>query len=181
MTVAGSEGHDGQALRGILQNEPMTATGTSEARSQYLSFFLAGEEYGLEILRVTEILDDPAPSRVLGLPVIDLAAHFGLRSNAAIGQGCIVVVELLVDGEPTVIGLAATAVGGVLELAPEAVVPPPSFGTAVPADYLHGMAQSGRRFIMLLDVERVLAEQGRPLHRMESERSVTTSVEDANG
>jgi purine-binding chemotaxis protein CheW len=162
-------------------NEPMTATGTSAARSQYLSFFLAGEEYGLAVLRVTEILEDEARAQVLGLPVVDLAERFGLRTNSTIGRGCIVVVELVLDGEPTTIGLVTTAIGGMLELAADDIEPPPSLGTAVPADYLHGMARSGRRFLMLLNLERVLAEQGQPLHRMESERSVTTTVEHASG
>ena len=168
-------------LPSILQNELMTATGTSEARSQYLSFFLAGEEYGLAILRVLEIHDDLGSARTTAMPVIDLAEHFGLRSNAAMGRGCIVVVELLVGDEPTVIGLVTTAVGGVLELASDAIEPPPSFGTAVPADYLDGMALTGRQFVMLLNIERVLAERGRSLDRMESQRSVATSVERASG
>ena len=151
----------------------------SEAHSRYLSFFLAGEEYGLAILRVTEILDDAGSARGATVPILDLAESFGLHSPAAIGQGCIVVVELLVDGEPTMIRLAVTTVGGVLELAPDAIEPSPSFGTGVPADYLDGMAQTGRRFIMLLNIERILAGQAQSLHRLESERSVTTSVERA--
>jgi purine-binding chemotaxis protein CheW len=186
MTEPGTEGHDAKhpVIAGThpLQNKPMTAAGTSEARSQYLSFFLAGEEYGLAILRVTEILEDHGPARDASMPIIDLVQHFGLRSSAAMGRGCVVVVvEVLLDGEPTVIGLVTTAVGGVLELALEAIEPPPSFGTAVPADYLDGIARTGRRFVRLVNIERVLAEQGQPLHRLESERSVTTSVEDASG
>jgi purine-binding chemotaxis protein CheW len=186
MTVPGSEGHDGKhpVMAGTdpLQSEPlMTATGTSEARSQYLRFFLAGEEYGLAILRVTEILEDQAPSRVPGLPIIDLAEHFGLQPSAAVGRGCIVVVELLLDGEPAVIGLVTTAVSGVLELALDAIEPPPSFGTAVPADYLDGIARTGPRFVLLLNIERILSAHGRAASLMESERSVTTSVEVASG
>jgi purine-binding chemotaxis protein CheW len=149
----------------------------SAARSQYLSFFLAGEEYGLAILRVTEILEDAGAARDVTVPIVDLAELFGLRSHAAIGRGGIVVVELVVDGEPTLIGLVVTAVGGVLELAPEAIEPPPSFGTVVSAEYLDGMAQTGSRFVMLLNIERILAEQDQPNHRLESERAVTTSVE----
>jgi purine-binding chemotaxis protein CheW len=159
----------------------MTTTGTSEACSQYLGFFLAGEEYGLAILRVTEILEHHVSPPVTAVPIVDLAEHFGLEPNAPMGRGCIVVVELLIDGEPAMIGLVTTAVTGVLQLAPDAIEPPPSFGTAVPADYLDGMARTGRRFLMLLDIERVLSAHGRTLCRMESERSVTTSIEVANG
>jgi purine-binding chemotaxis protein CheW len=159
----------------------MSATATTEARSPYLSFFLAGEEYGVGILRVMEIRDPRAPADTAATPLIDLAERFGLPATAAARGGCIVIVELLLDGEPTVIGLVADAVGEVLELAPDAVVPAPSFGTAVGADYLDGMALIGRRFVMLLNVDRALSAQGLSLDRMESERSVATSAERAHG
>jgi purine-binding chemotaxis protein CheW len=159
----------------------MTATGTTEAPSQYLTFFVAGEEYGLAILRITEILEDFGSARSAAVPVIDLIEHFNLRLNATIERGCIVVVELLIGNEPTVIGLVTTAVGAVLELTPDAIEPPPSFGTAVPVDYLDGMARAGRRVVLLLNIDRVLAEQGQSLDRMESERPVATSVESASG
>lgn len=169
------------SLESILaRTSHMTTTGTSEV-SQYLSFFLAGEEYGLAILRVTEILEDQVPRAVTAVPIVDLAEHFGLDPNTPMGRGCIVVVELLIDGEPAAIGLVTTAVTGVLQLARDAIEPPPSFGTAVPADYLDGMAHTGRRFVMLLNIERVLSARGRTVCRMESERSVTTSIEVANG
>jgi purine-binding chemotaxis protein CheW len=164
-----------------FQNEPMNDAGTSEARSQYLSFFLAGEEYGLAILRVVEILEGQAPSRLSTTPILDLAEHFGLGPSPAMGRGCIVVVELLVGGEPAVIGLVTTVVSGVLELSHEAIEPPPSLGTAVPADYLEGMARAGRRFIRLLSIDRVLSAHGQHSARMESERSVIMSIEVASG
>jgi purine-binding chemotaxis protein CheW len=159
----------------------MSATATREARSQYLSFFLAGEEYGVAILRVIEIRDHRDPARLGAIPLIDLAERFGLPSAAPARGSCIVIVELLLDGEPTAIGVAADAVGEVLELAPDAVEPAPSFGTAVGADYLDGMTLIGRRFVMLLNVDRALSAQGLSLDRMESERSVAVTAECANG
>jgi purine-binding chemotaxis protein CheW len=159
----------------------MSATVTREARSQYLSFFLAGEEYGVGILRVIEIRDHRDPADVAAIPIIDLAERFGLPSTVAARGSCVVIVELLLDGEPTAIGLAADSVGEVVELAPDAVEPAPSFGTAVGADYLDGMALIGRRFVMLLNVDRALSAQGLSLDRMESERAVATSAERANG
>jgi purine-binding chemotaxis protein CheW len=162
-------------------DDSMSATATHEVPSQYLSFFLAGEEYGVGILRVIEIRDHRDHAGVKTTPIIDLPERFGLPSTAAARGSCVVIVELLLDGEPATIGLAADAVGEVVELAPDAVEPAPSFGTAVGADYLDGMALIGRRFVMLLNVDRALSAQGRSLDRMESERSVAVSAERANG
>lgn len=165
----------------LTSDDFVSATAAREARSQYLSFFLAGEEYGLGILRVIEIRAHRDPAGMGTIPLIDLADRFGLPSNAAARGSCVVIVELLLDGEPTSIGLAADTVGEVLELAPDAVEPAPSFGTAVGADYLDGMALIGRRFVMLLNVDRALSAQGLSLDRMESARAVAMSAERANG
>lgn len=155
----------------------MSTTVAAEARSQYLSFFLSGEEYGVSILRVKEILEYDVPTRVPGMPasivgvinvrgrvvpIIDLAVRFGLPSSTVTRRSCIVVVELTLDGERMVMGLIADAVSQVLDLAVDAIEPPPSFGTSVRADYLEGMAQTGegRKFVMLLDIDRALSVQG---------------------
>lgn len=150
----------------------MTTLIAAEGRSQYLSFFLSGEEYGIGILRVKEILEYDLPTHVPGMPacvtgvinvrgrvvpIVDLAVRFGLAPSAVTRRSCIVVVELTIDDEPVVMGLIADAVSQVLDLAPEAIEPPPSFGTAVRASYLEGMAQTGRKFVLLLDVDRTLA------------------------
>lgn len=155
----------------------MTTSIAADARPQYLSFFLSGEEYGVSILRVKEILEYDLPTRVPGMPdsivgvinvrgrvvpIVDLAVRFGLASSRVTRRSCIVVVELELDGEPMVMGVIADAVSQVLDLDPEAIEPPPSFGTAVRADCLEGMAQTGesRKFVMLLDLDRALSVQG---------------------
>jgi len=145
---------------------------------QYLSFELAGVEYGVGLLAVKEILQyepvTPVPSvprsirgvinlRGSVVPVIDLAVKFGLAETAATRRTCILVVEVALDGRPTVVGLLADAVCEVIELGPEDVEPPPPFGTRVDAEHLIGMGkQGGARFVQLLDLDRVVAanEQG---------------------
>lgn len=153
----------------------MKTVSSSELRSQYLSFFLAGEEYGISILRVREIVEYDVPTRVPAMPacvtgvinlrgrvvpIIDLAVRFGLAPSVATRRSCIVVVELVLEGEPVVMGVIVDAVSQVLELAPEAIEPPPSFGTAICADFLEGMTQSLRKFVLLLDIDRALTVQG---------------------
>lgn len=150
----------------------MTATApTSDFRTQYLSFTLCGEEYAVDILRVREIIEYDAltrvpamPSSVRGVinlrgrvvPVLDLAARFGLPESPITRRSCIVMVELDDDGESLVMGLVADAVSQVLDLAEGEIEPPPSFGTAISTRYIRGMAETGKKFVIILDVDRVL-------------------------
>jgi purine-binding chemotaxis protein CheW len=142
--------------------------------TQYLSFFIAGEEYAIGILQVREIIEyetvtrvPSAPPWIRGvtnlrgsvLPVVDLAMKFGLAPSTINRRSCIVVVEVMLQAEKLVMGVLADAVGQVLDLAPGDVEPPPAFGTAVRADYLAGMGRAGKKFILLLDIDRVLNGQ----------------------
>jgi len=142
--------------------------------AQYLSFFIAGEEYAVGILQVREIIEHDTVTRVPGapgwirgvtnlrgsvLPVIDLAMKFGLPPSTINPRSCIVVVEVAFQGEKLVMGMLADAVGQVLDLGPGDVEPPPAFGTPVHADYLAGMGKAGRKFILLLDIDRLLNSQ----------------------
>ena len=144
---------------------------TSQARAQYLSFVLCGEEYAVNILRVKEIIEYDAltrvpsmPSSVRGVinlrgrvvPVVDLAARFGLPASGVTRRSCIVMVELTDNGESVVLGVIADAVSQVLDLAPNEIEPPPSFGTTVSSRFIEGMAETGNKFVIILDVDRAL-------------------------
>ncbi len=141
-------------------------------RAQYLSFSLAGSEYGIGILKVKEILQYETVTRVPStprsvrgvinlrgavVPVIDLAAKFGLAETAVTRLTCILIVEAQVDGQATVVGVMADAVREVIELGAQDVEPPPSFGTQVRVDFLLGMGKVGKRFVLLLDIDRVIS------------------------
>jgi purine-binding chemotaxis protein CheW len=141
--------------------------------AQYLSFELAGVEYGIGILGVKEILQyeviTPVPSvprsvrgvinlRGSVVPVIDLAAKFGLAETAVTRRTCILIVEVRLDDRPTVMGLMADSVCEVIELGAEDIVPPPAFGARVKVEYLLGVGKAGgKRFVLLLDVDRVVS------------------------
>lgn len=139
---------------------------------QQLVFTVAGTDYGLPVLKVREILQwegvtpvpgtPPAISGVTNIrgaatPVLDVALKFGLGARPDGKRTCILVVEALVGGEPTVMGLKVDAVQEVLDLTPGDVEPPPSFGAGVSLDFLHGLARHGKRFVLLLDIDRVLS------------------------
>lgn len=148
----------------------MTAQSAGTA-SQYLTFFVAGEEYGLGILEVTELVEyrpvtrvPSSPAWVKGVanvrgrvvPVVDLGCRFGFGETALSRWTCIVLVESGVDGALGTLGLLADRVSQVVELKAEDIQPPPAFGTRARRDYLRGVGRSGDHFVLLLDVKRVV-------------------------
>lgn len=142
-------------------------------QGQYLGLFIGEEEYAIGILRVREILQFESITRVPGtprsvrgvinvrgsvVPVVDLAVKFGLPESVVTKRTCIVILEVQAEGEATVMGVLADAVSQVVELAASDILPPPAFGTRVRADYVVGMGRSGRKFILVLDIDRLLSQ-----------------------
>lgn len=142
--------------------------------TQYLSFQLAGEEFAFGILRVKEILEydtltrvpnaPPAVRGVINLrgavvPVVDLAMLFGLPATTVTKRSCVIIVEVRVDDQELVMGILADAVNQVIELAPDAIEPPPAFGSRVRVEYLIGMGKvDARKFVLVLDIDRLLGD-----------------------
>ena len=139
---------------------------------QYLTFLIAEEEYAISLLKVKEIIEydtvTPVPKTpewvrgVINLrgsvvPVIDLAVKFRLPASVAGRLTCIVITEVECGGEATIMGVMADSVRQVIDLKPEDVEPPPTFGTRVKVDYLLGMARSGKKFCLILNTEMVLS------------------------
>jgi purine-binding chemotaxis protein CheW len=138
---------------------------------QYLTFHVAGEEYAAPILQVKEIIEvgtvtkvPTMPEFVRGVinlrgsvvPVVDLAAKLGLPLTNVTRLSCIVIVEVMIDGEETVVGVLVDAMGQVIDLPPKDIERPPAFGTKARAEYLRGMGKLGDKFVMILDLEKVL-------------------------
>jgi purine-binding chemotaxis protein CheW len=141
-------------------------------QTQYLTFHIAGEEYAIGILRVKEIITygtlttvpqtPPSIRGVINLrgsvvPVVDLAVKFGLPSRPVTDRTCIVIVELNFSGEPTVMGIMADSVSQVVELFANDILPAPPFGTHVSTDFLRGMGKAGLKFVLILDIDKVLS------------------------
>ena len=140
-------------------------------QQQYLTFFLADEEYAIGIQRVKEIIEYTAitkvpkvPEWIRGVinlrgnvvPVVDLAVRFGLAERPVTKTTCIVVVEMKQDSERTVMGVVADAVNQVIELSPKDIEEPPAFGTRVRLEYLFGMGKLGQKFALILNIDSVL-------------------------
>ena len=141
-------------------------------QEQYLTFLLAGEEYAIGILKVKEIIEydtvttvPKTPRWVRGVinlrgavvPVVDLGLKFGLEERPVTKTTCIVIVEGQVEGQGTLMGVMADAVSQVMDIAPGDVQEVPTFGTRIQVDYLQGMAQLGKKFVLLLDIDKVLS------------------------
>lgn len=139
---------------------------------QYLSFRIEEEEYAIAILRVREILRYETVTRVPStpafitgvinlrgavVPVVDLAVKFGLSARQISKWTCIVIVEVLFDSEPTIIGILVDLVRQVIELAPEDISEPPQFGSRVRVDYLLGVGTLKQKLVLLLDIDRILS------------------------
>jgi purine-binding chemotaxis protein CheW len=143
-----------------------------EAPSQYLTFTLGGEMFGVAILNVKEIIEygnlteiPMMPAFIRGVinlrgavvPVIDLAARFGGKSTAVGRRTCIVIVEVP-DGELRHdIGVVVDAVSEVLEIPAGDIEPPPTFGAKIRADFISGMGKVAGRFVILLEIDKVLS------------------------
>jgi purine-binding chemotaxis protein CheW len=88
---------------------------------------------------------------------VDLAVKFGLPPCTVSRHTCIIIVEIDLAGQPTAMGIMADSVNQVIDLRPEDIEPPPAFGTRVRVDFLLGMVGAARKFLLLLDLDRVLS------------------------
>ena len=141
---------------------------------KYLTFQLAEEEYGLEILKVKEIIGmmgitelPRTPDYVKGvinlrgkvIPVIDLRLRFGLEEKEHTEKTCIIVVEIDQDGVNAQIGLIVDSVSEVLNVSADDLEETPRFGVAVNTDYILGMAKAQGKVRTLLDIGQVLTAE----------------------
>ena len=149
----------------------MGVTGISEIR-QYLTFRLAEEVFGLDVGKVREILDmttitkiPRTPEFLRGVinlrgnvvPVVDMRLKFGLPTVEKTVDTCIVVTEVTLENETTVLGALVDSVQEVFELEPGQIEPAPRIGTRLRTEFILGMGKRDGKFIMLLDVDRVFS------------------------
>ncbi len=139
---------------------------------KYLTFRLAEEEYGIEILKVQEIIKmmditkvPRMPDFVRGvinlrgkvIPVVDLRLKFGMEAKETTEKTCVVVVQLQGTVSKITMGAIVDEVSEVLDISADQIEPPPEFGTSVDTAFILGMGKVGKKVIMLLDVDKVLS------------------------
>lgn len=143
-----------------------------EKEGKYLTFALAKEEYGLEILKVREIFGymeitavPQTPDYVKGvinlrgqvIPIIDLRAKFGMETIDVTEETCIIVVEITQGDHKFNTGIVVDHVQEVLDIAGENIEETPQFGSSVNTDFILGMGKIGDSVKILLDIDKVLA------------------------
>ena len=158
----------------------MSAVSTARASNQgkrtarpgkYLTFALGAEEYGLEILKVREIIGyvpvtavPRTPEHVLEvinlrgqvIPVVDLRVRFGLERAERTEKTCFIVAEVADGSRSVCTGLMVDCVCEVREISGDQIDPAPDFGSEVEDDFIMGMAKVGSEVKILLDIDKVL-------------------------
>ena len=150
---------------------PETVSQSQRRGGKYLTFALGKEEYGLEILKVREIIGymgitavPRTPEYVKGvinlrgqvISVVDLRAKFGMERAEKTDQTCIIVVEIRSGGRKLSTGIVVDKVSEVLTIPADNIEDAPSFGSAVSADFILGMGKIGEAVKILLDIDKVL-------------------------
>jgi len=148
-------------------NTPSNTVAASSRAGKYLTFFLGDEEYGLEILKVSEIIGmlpitrvPRMPAWIRGvinlrgkvIPITDLRAKFEMRTDV-VADSCIIVVQM--NGIQT--GMVVDRVSEVVAVADADIEDAPSFGVGVHTEFLLGIGKAGGRVKLLLNIDRVLS------------------------
>jgi purine-binding chemotaxis protein CheW len=164
-----------------------TALG-AQLTGKYMTFKLANEEYGLQILKVREIIGlmeithvPRTPDFIRGvinlrgkvIPVIDLRQKFQMAACEATDQTVIIVVQYACAGHQITMGILVDQVLEVLSIAADQIEPAPSFGDGASTEFILGVGKADKRVIFLLDIGRVLSgEEASELMRAVNEGSI---------
>lgn len=145
----------------VAQDAPVTSI------QEFLSFKLASEEYGIDILRVQEIRSYEAPTRIANapafvkgvinlrgviVPIIDMRLKFNLGEVNY--DGFTVVIVLNIGRQ--VVGIVVDGVSDVITLTPEQLRPVPQISSAIDSDHLLAIGSVGDRMLILLDIEKLM-------------------------
>jgi len=155
------------------QTDAVGAVSRAQA-GKYLTFQLAEETYGIEILRVQEIIQmvsvtsvPRTPPFVRGvinlrgkvIPVVDLRIKFEMAACEDTQTTCIIVVQLSSGSTKVTTGVIVDAVAEVLDISKDEIEPAPSFGTTVDTDFILGVGNVRDKVVMLLDIDRVMSNE----------------------
>lgn len=159
----------------MAENIPVVPEGETITKSaeagKYLTFSLHSEEYGVEILKVKEIIGlmvittvPRTPNFIRGvinlrgkvIPVMELRKKFGMESIDDTERTCIIVVDISIQGTSVQIGILVDSVSEVINIESGDIADTPSFGTDINTEFILGMGKIRDKVIMLLDIDRVM-------------------------
>ena len=139
--------------------------------AQFLTFFIAGEEYGIDVLDVQEIKGWGGVTRipnteeyVLGVinlrgtvvPIVDMRKRFGMRGIEFGPTTVVIVVKVSQNNVDRRVGLVVDAVSEVYQLGDQAIQPPPEMGNSARTDFVKGLATVEGKMVILLEVNRLV-------------------------
>ncbi|MEI7671844.1 MAG: chemotaxis protein CheW [Syntrophales bacterium] len=142
--------------------------------TQYLTFKMADEIFAVDVVKIREILDFTPATKVPGtpdfmrgvinvrgnvVPVVDMRMKFGLSETQRTVDTCIVVMEIAVEEDRTVLGALVDSVQEVFELEAALIVPPPKIGSRWRAEFIKGIGKRNNELIIILDIDRVFSGQ----------------------
>jgi purine-binding chemotaxis protein CheW len=142
--------------------------------TQYLTFKLDDEIFALDVGKVREVLEHTkitkvprTPDFMLGVinlrgsvvPVVDMRLKFDMEKTEKTVNTCIIITEVEMDDDITVLGALADSVQEVVDLEPEQIEPAPRIGTSINTDFIKGMGKSDEHFTMILDIDKVFSSE----------------------
>lgn len=142
--------------------------------TQCLTFKLEDEVFALDIAKVREVLEYTTITKVPGtpdfmcgvinlrggvVPVVNMRLKFGMPDAEKTVNTCIIIVEVKLDGETTVLGALADSVQEVMDLEPDQIEPAPKIGAGLRTDFIKGMGKHDNKFIMILDIDKVFSAE----------------------
>lgn len=143
-----------------------------EESRQYLTFRLARETFAVDVAKVREILDfvsitkvPQTPDFMRGVinlrgsvvPVVDMKLKFGMEPTEKTVNTCIIVLEVIIENETTIVGALADSVQEVVELDPSQIEPPPRIGMKLNIDFIEGMGKLNNEFVIILDADKIFS------------------------
>jgi purine-binding chemotaxis protein CheW len=139
---------------------------------QYLTFKLGDEIFAVDVAQVREILElatitkvPKTPEFMRGVinvrgsvvPVVDMRLKFGMSRGEETINSCIVVMEVSLDSETTVIGALVDSVQEVSEFAPDQIEPAPRLGTQMNVEFIKGIGKHDEDFVIILEIDRIFS------------------------
>ncbi|MBT7154806.1 MAG: chemotaxis protein CheW [Deltaproteobacteria bacterium] len=152
--------------------------------NQYLAFKLEDEVFAFDISRVKEVLEFDTVTRVPQtpemmkgvinlrgsvVPVIDMRIKFGMGGIEKTVNTVIIIIEIDLDSDSTMIGVLVDSVKEVMDLDSEHIEPPPTIGTQLNTDFIRGMGKQGSQFVIILDIEKIFSSEELELVQQASE------------
>jgi len=150
----------------------MDHTGDIAQTDQYLTFTLAEETFAVEIVKVREVIDYVQVTRVPRMPtylrgvinlrgsvvpVIDLRLILGMPSIEKTVDTCVIIAEVLFEGDVLHLGMLTDSVQEVIDVNPNQIDPPPKMGTVLDTNFIRGMGKRDEGFFIILNIDRVLS------------------------